>query len=105
MDSCSFTSCALSWPSSNREKNLEKAQKEAKVKARKEAARRDDLADMVSDQELREVEQEFFKTVGLEGRSGLRIVAGGSSHEGQEVGQLQPGEGGVAESPAAPAAE
>jgi hypothetical protein len=51
---------------------------------------------MVSDQELRDLEQEFFRAVGLEGTAGLQIVAGGDPQGGQEEGQVQSlGEGGV----------
>lgn len=49
-----------------REKNLDKAIKEAKVKARREAARKDsELADKVSDQDLAVLEEEFFKATGV----------------------------------------
>jgi hypothetical protein len=58
-----------------REKNFEKAQKEAKVKARKEAARHAELADNVTDDDLAAVEDAFFKDAGLEGSSGQRLLA------------------------------
>lgn len=58
-----------------REKNYEKAQKEAKVKARKEAARHAELADNVTDDDLAAVEDVFFKETGLEGAQGLRMLA------------------------------
>ncbi|PNH11272.1 Dynein, intermediate chain, flagellar outer arm [Tetrabaena socialis] len=45
-----------------REKNLEKAMKEAKVKARKEQARRDEVMDHVTEEQLKQLEDEFFKT-------------------------------------------
>ncbi|KAG2445864.1 hypothetical protein HXX76_000468 [Chlamydomonas incerta] len=45
-----------------REKNLEKAIKEAKVKARKEQARRDEVKDNVTEEQLKALEDEFFKT-------------------------------------------
>lgn len=49
-----------------REKNLEKAIKEAKVKARKEAARKDDVVDNITEEQLRELEDEFFKATNPE---------------------------------------
>jgi dynein intermediate chain 2 len=42
-----------------REKNLDKALKEAKVKARKEAARKDDVPDNITPEQLQALEQEF----------------------------------------------
>lgn len=45
-----------------REKNLEKAIKEAKVKARKEAARKDEVADNITEEQLKALEDEFFKS-------------------------------------------
>ncbi|GLI59067.1 hypothetical protein VaNZ11_000900 [Volvox africanus] len=47
-----------------REKNLEKAIKEAKVKARKEMARKDEVTDRVTEEQLRQLEDEFFKATG-----------------------------------------
>lgn len=44
-----------------REKNLEKAIKEAKVKARKEAARKDEVADNVNVKDLEALQEEFMK--------------------------------------------
>lgn len=41
--------------------NLEKAIKEAKVKARKEAARKDEVADNITEEQLKSLEDEFFK--------------------------------------------
>ncbi|WIA16722.1 hypothetical protein OEZ85_013376 [Tetradesmus obliquus] len=58
-----------------REKNFEKAQKEAKVKARKDAARLAELADNVTDDDLLAVEDVFFKEAGLEGSSSQRLLA------------------------------
>lgn len=49
-----------------REKNLEKAIKEAKVKARKEANRKDELPDNVSAQDLEALEAEFFELTKVE---------------------------------------
>lgn len=49
-----------------REKNLEKALKEAKIKARKEAARKDEMADNVTEEHLRALEDEFYKVCSLE---------------------------------------
>ncbi|KAJ9518585.1 hypothetical protein QJQ45_018616 [Haematococcus lacustris] len=46
-----------------REKNLDKAIKEAKVKARKEAARKDDMADHVTEEQLRSLEADFLAAV------------------------------------------
>eukprot|EP00955_Chlamydomonas_euryale_P087613 364310-Chlamydomonas_euryale.AAC.9 len=58
-----------------REKNLEKAIKEAKVKARKEAARKDELADNVTPEELQKIEDDFMReTAGAE--------ANGNGHGG-----------------------
>eukprot|EP00879_Flechtneria_rotunda_P022642 GHRR01023909.1.p2 GENE.GHRR01023909.1~~GHRR01023909.1.p2 ORF type:complete len:158 (+),score=72.51 GHRR01023909.1:484-957(+) len=54
-----------------REKNLEKAQKEAKVKARREAARHAELADTITEEDLANIEKEFFKEAGLGGVEGL----------------------------------
>lgn len=48
-----------------REKNLEKAIKEAKVKARKEAARNSALGDNVTDADLANLEQDFFKSTAV----------------------------------------
>eukprot|EP00798_Chlamydomonas_sp_ICE-L_P028284 gene28284-31392_t len=50
-----------------REKNLEKAIKEAKVKARKEAARKDEVADNVTEEQLKALEVEFFKVTQADG--------------------------------------
>lgn len=58
-----------------REKNFEKAQKEAKVKARKEAARHAELADNVTDDDLAAVEDTFFSASGLERAEGLQLLA------------------------------
>ena len=44
-----------------REKNLEKAIKEAKVKARKEAAKKDDLLDTLTDEAMQQLEADFFR--------------------------------------------
>ncbi|GAX76954.1 hypothetical protein CEUSTIGMA_g4401.t1 [Chlamydomonas eustigma] len=44
-----------------REKNLEKAMKEAKVKARKEAARKDEVADNITAEQLQAIEADFMK--------------------------------------------
>ncbi|GMH43207.1 hypothetical protein BSKO_11129 [Bryopsis sp. KO-2023] len=49
-----------------REKNLEKAVKEAKIKARKEAAKKDEMVDNVTEESLKELEDEFFKTINAE---------------------------------------
>uniref|UniRef100_A0A7S3R946 Uncharacterized protein n=1 Tax=Dunaliella tertiolecta TaxID=3047 RepID=A0A7S3R946_DUNTE len=43
-----------------REKNLEKAMKEARIKAKKEATRKDEVADSVTEEQLRALESEFF---------------------------------------------
>lgn len=59
----------------HREKNFEKAQKEAKVKARKEAARHAELADNVTDDDLAAVEDTFLKEAGLDEAGGLRVLA------------------------------
>ncbi|GLC43800.1 Dynein [Pleodorina starrii] len=58
-----------------REKNLEKAIKEAKVKARKEMARKDEVTDRVTEEQLRALEDEFFKSTG----SSMQTLAGGGS--------------------------
>eukprot|EP00775_Hariotina_reticulata_P002074 gene2074-2393_t len=58
-----------------REKNLEKAQKEAKVKARKEAARQAELADNITDDDLAALEDSFFRETGLAGAPGLKLLA------------------------------
>lgn len=50
-----------------REKNLEKAIREAKVKARKEAARKDEVADNVTEDQLKALEDEFFKATAAGG--------------------------------------
>ncbi len=52
-----------------REKNLEKAIKEAKVKARKEAARKDEVQDSVTSEQLTALEEEFFKLTADEGHA------------------------------------
>ncbi|KAF6259742.1 hypothetical protein COO60DRAFT_1625980 [Scenedesmus sp. NREL 46B-D3] len=57
-----------------REKNFEKAQKEAKVKARKEAARHAELADNVTHDDLAAVEDVFFTEAGLESSSSQRLL-------------------------------
>ena len=49
-----------------REKNLEKAIKEAKVKARKEAARKDEVAGSITAEQLQALEDEFFKATASE---------------------------------------
>jgi hypothetical protein len=73
-----FARCpACLWP--HREKNLEKAQKEAKVKARKEAARKDELNDTVTDQQLQQLEADFFSATGLTGATGLTCCLAGRS--------------------------
>lgn len=46
-----------------REKNLEKAVKEAKVKARKEAAKKDDTTESMTDEHINKLESEFFRDV------------------------------------------
>lgn len=61
--------------STSREKNLEKAQKEAKVKARKEAARQAELADNITDDDLAALEDNFFRETGLSGAPGLKLLA------------------------------
>ncbi len=43
------------------EKNLEKAIKEAKVKARKEAARKDEVADNVTEEQLQQIVSDFMQ--------------------------------------------
>ena len=48
-----------------REKNLEKAIKEAKIKARKEAAKKDDVVDNVTNEDLKRLEEEFFGATGI----------------------------------------
>lgn len=48
-----------------REKNLEKAIKEAKVKARKEQARKEEAGDSITEDQLRSLEDEFFTAVEL----------------------------------------
>ncbi|KAG1662467.1 hypothetical protein FOA52_009675 [Chlamydomonas sp. UWO 241] len=58
-----------------REKNLEKAIKEAKVKARKEAARKDELADNVTPEQLQAIEDEFMAET-AEGATGYADEAG-----------------------------
>jgi hypothetical protein len=63
---------------------LDKAAKEAKVKARREAARAADLADNVSDQDLARLEEEFWAATGAEGGARLRVGGGGSSSGGAE---------------------
>jgi hypothetical protein len=70
-----------------REKNLDKAAKEAKVKARREAARAADLADNVSDQDLARLEDEFWAATGVEG--GARLRVGGRGGGGGEAGARQ----------------
>lgn len=49
-----------------REKNLEKAIKEAKVKARKEAARKDEVADNVTEEQLQQIENDFMQATANE---------------------------------------
>jgi hypothetical protein len=56
-----------------REKNLEKAQKEAKVKARRDAARATMLADTLTDSDLAAVEDAFLKATGAP--AGLELLA------------------------------
>ncbi|GAB4819199.1 hypothetical protein N2152v2_006245 [Parachlorella kessleri] len=50
---------------SSREKNLEKNAKEAKAKARKEAAKTGEPLDRVTDDDLLQLEREFFEATGL----------------------------------------
>lgn len=49
-----------------REKNLEKAVKEAKAKARKEAAKKDEILDNVTGDDLKKLEEDFFSIIGAE---------------------------------------
>jgi hypothetical protein len=96
--------CAL-LPLSCREKNFEKAQKEAKVKARKEAARHAELADNLTDDDLAAVEDVFFKYVGLEGSSSQRLLAArrpaGDEQQQSSSGSPDGGDSGGADAAAA----
>jgi len=85
----------------NREKNLDKAAKEAKVKARREAARAADLADGVSDQDLARLEDEFRRAAGgAAGEDGAAAArAAGAEDEGE--GRGSSGDGGICSSSAA----
>eukprot|EP01025_Chloroclados_australasicus_P021583 TRINITY_DN22685_c0_g2_i2.p1 TRINITY_DN22685_c0_g2~~TRINITY_DN22685_c0_g2_i2.p1 ORF type:complete len:553 (-),score=78.42 TRINITY_DN22685_c0_g2_i2:347-2005(-) len=47
----------------SREKNLEKIQKEAKIKAKKDAAKKEEILDTVTDEEIQELEENFFKAI------------------------------------------
>lgn len=77
-----------------REKNLDKAAKEAKVKARREAARAADLADNVSDQDLAKLEDDFWEATGVQGGTRLRLAGmagsgGGSGYSGRRGGEAE----------------
>ncbi len=76
-----------------REKNLDKAAKEAKVKARREAARAADLADGVSDQDLARLEDEFWAQTGVAGGTRLRL-AGRGEGVGEAVAEEEAAENG-----------
>ncbi|KIZ01610.1 hypothetical protein MNEG_6355 [Monoraphidium neglectum] len=65
-----------------REKNLDKAAKEAKIKARREAARAADLGAGVSDQDLADLEDEFWRATGVEGGARLRLLGSLAGGEG-----------------------
>ncbi len=76
-----------------REKNLEKAAKEARVKARKEAARAADLVDNVSDADLAALEEAFMRDTGLQGAAGLQLLA---EHRAAAAAATAGGEGAAA---------
>lgn len=72
-----------------REKNLEKSAKEAKAKARKEAARTGEPLDHVTEEDLAALERDFFEAVAAGGsgdidRSGA--ATGRSGGSGVSVG-------------------
>jgi hypothetical protein len=97
--------CCAACVAPSREKNLEKAQKEAKVKARKEAARKDELNDTVTDQQLQQLEADFFSATGLTGATGLTCCMAGRSGAAAEGSGEVEGEGaadGEASVPATP---
>ncbi|KAF8065447.1 ODA6 [Scenedesmus sp. PABB004] len=78
-----------------REKNFEKAAKEAKVKARREAARHSELPDGVTDDDLAELEDAFAAQAGLEPGPGVRLLAARSGARRGSAGGEQAGGGGA----------
>jgi dynein intermediate chain 2, axonemal len=58
-----------------REKNLEKTLKEARLKAKKEANRKDDRLELTCDEDLSRLEEEFYSTTGTE--RGISGTTGG----------------------------
>lgn len=46
-----------------REKNLEKAVKEAKIKLKREAARKDEVIETISSSDIKNIENDFFKKI------------------------------------------
>lgn len=60
-----------------REKNLEKTLKEARLKAKKEANRKDDRLELTCDEDLSKLEDEFYSTTGAQRGAGGAIGAEG----------------------------
>lgn len=54
-----------------REKNLEKTIKEARLKAKKEANRKDDRLELACDEDLNKLEEEFYTTTGAQRAASL----------------------------------
>lgn len=54
-----------------REKNLEKTIKEARLRAKKEANRKDERLDLACDEDLNKLEEEFYSTTGTQRSAAL----------------------------------